>query len=60
MKTENKKKTIRQTKGDIAFDIFNYAFLSLLLVIILYPLIYVVSCSISDPLVPETDNRDCL
>lgn len=50
MKTENKKKTIRQTKGDIAFDIFNYAFLSLLLVIILYPLIYVVSCSISDPL----------
>lgn len=50
MKMGQKKKAIRQTKGDIAFDIINYTLLTILLIVILYPLIYVVSCSISDPL----------
>ena len=49
-KKEPKEKKIHQTKGDIIFDIVNNTLLTILLVIILYPLIYVVSCSISDPL----------
>ena len=40
----------RLTKGDVIFEIFNCIFLGTIAVIILYPLIYVISASISDPL----------
>ena len=40
----------RLTKGDVIFEIFNCIFLGTITVIILYPLIYVISASISDPL----------
>lgn len=39
----------RKTRGDIAFDVFNYIFLTLLGLIILYPLLYVISASFSEP-----------
>ena len=56
---ENTQKTIpmnkanknsRLTKGDIIFEIVNCIFLGIISAIILYPLIYVVSASISDPM----------
>ena len=56
---ENTQKTIpvnkanknsRLTKGDIIFEIVNCIFLGIVSCIILYPLIYVVSASISDPM----------
>jgi putative aldouronate transport system permease protein len=40
---------IRQSAGDRVFTICNYVLLSLLFLIILYPLIYILSASISDP-----------
>ena len=40
--------TIRDTGLDRAFNIFNYLILTLLLVVILYPLIYILSASFSD------------
>ena len=42
---ENAMKHIHRTRGDRIFDA-----LCLLLAVILYPLIYVLSCSFSDPL----------
>ena len=42
------RSTIRETGWDRAFNIFNYVILTLILVVILYPLIYVVSASFSD------------
>ena len=56
---ENTQKTIpvnkanknsRLTKGDIIFEIVNCVFLGIISAIILYPLVYVVSASISDPM----------
>jgi len=56
---ENTQKTVpvnkanknsRLTKGDIIFEIVNCIFLGIISCIILYPLIYVVSASISDPM----------
>ncbi len=56
---ENTQKTVpmnkanknsRLTKGDIIFEIVNCIFLGIISAIILYPLIYVVSASISDPM----------
>lgn len=56
---ENTQKTIpvnkanknsRLTKGDIIFEIINCIFLGIISAIILYPLVYVVSASISDPM----------
>jgi len=41
--------TINETKVDKVFKACNYLFLTLALVIVLYPLIYIVSASISDP-----------
>jgi putative aldouronate transport system permease protein len=38
-----------QTRGDRAFDILNYAMLFIILIIILYPLIFIISASISNP-----------
>ena len=37
------------TKGEKAFAIFNYIFMTLLCIICIYPLWYVLVCSISDP-----------
>lgn len=39
---------IRQSKGDLIFDIINTSLLVLVLVVVLYPLIYVVTASVSD------------
>ena len=47
---ENAMKHIHRTRGDCIFDAINVAALCLLLAVILYPLIYVLSCSFSDPL----------
>lgn len=41
---------IKATSADKIFDVFVYVFLVLMIVITLYPLIYVVSMSISDPI----------
>jgi multiple sugar transport system permease protein/putative aldouronate transport system permease protein len=41
--------TIRDTGGDRVFNAVNYGILALFLLVILYPLIYIVSSSISDP-----------
>ena len=40
---------IRESRGDRIFDILMYALVTILLIIVLYPLLYVLSCSISDP-----------
>ena len=40
---------MRQTASDRIFDVVNYGFLILVLAAVLYPLIYIVSCSFSDP-----------
>jgi putative aldouronate transport system permease protein len=40
---------VRDTGGDRAFNAVNYAILSVFLLVILYPLIFIVSSSISDP-----------
>lgn len=41
---------IKATPADKIFDVFVYIFLALMIVITLYPLIYVMSMSISDPI----------
>ena len=43
------KHKIVLSKGDMVFTIVNHAFLTLIVIIILYPLIYVVSASFSSP-----------
>ena len=40
---------IRESRGDRAFNAANSALLCLLLACVLYPLIYVLSCSVSSP-----------
>ncbi len=45
---------IRQTRTDRIFDIVNYIFMSFVLILVLYPLIYIVSASISDPKLVNT------
>lgn len=42
-------KTIRRSRGDLIFDTINYLILGLLLLIILYPIYFVVIASISNP-----------
>ncbi len=42
-------KGIKQSKGDLTFDIINHILLLLVLIVCVYPLIFVVSASISDP-----------
>ncbi|MCJ8011529.1 carbohydrate ABC transporter permease [Paenibacillus sp. KQZ6P-2] len=39
----------QQTRGDRAFDWINYALLAIVLLIVLYPLVFVLSASISNP-----------
>jgi putative aldouronate transport system permease protein len=43
------KSISRKTWGDIAFDTVNYALLTLIGLVILYPLIFVISASFSEP-----------
>jgi len=40
---------MKETMSDRIFDVFNYAFASFIFIAVLYPLIYVVSSSFSDP-----------
>ncbi len=40
----------RKTRGDIVFELINYALLCVLGLIVVYPLIYVISASFSEPL----------
>jgi len=40
---------IQDTAKDKVFKVFNYSFLTLAMVVVLYPLIYIISASISDP-----------
>lgn len=48
MRAKIKSNKIR-SKDDVIFDVVNYTFLTILVIIVLYPLIYVVSASFSDP-----------
>lgn len=48
MKTQIRVANKRKTKGEILFDAVNIFFLSIILLIIVYPLIYVLSASFSD------------
>ena len=43
-----RKRSIKKTAGDIIFEWCILAFLTIVLIVILYPLIYIVSCSVSD------------
>lgn len=40
---------MKESKGDRAFTIFNYIFLAIVALIVLYPLIFVLSASLSNP-----------
>ena len=40
---------IKASRSDLIFDIFNNIFLAIILIAVLYPLIYIFSASISDP-----------
>lgn len=40
---------IQDTKADKLFKVFNYGLLTFALIVVLYPLLYVISASISDP-----------
>jgi len=42
-------KKVKRSKSDLMFDICNTLFLSVILIVVIYPLIYIVSASISDP-----------
>lgn len=45
-----KRNKIKQRPGDIVFDVFNVCFMAFLMIIMIYPLWYVLIASISDPL----------
>ena len=45
----NKNSHIHLSVGDRAFVIVNYTLLTLIMLIVLYPLVYIVSCSFSSP-----------
>jgi len=40
---------IRRSTGEIVFDTFNYIFLSFVIIVCAYPMIYILNSSISDP-----------
>ena len=46
----HRKNHIRETRGDKVFRIVNTTLVTILLLLVLYPLVYVLSCSVSDPL----------
>lgn len=41
--------TIKETKSDKLYLIINYVFLSVAMIVVLYPLVYIISASISNP-----------
>jgi putative aldouronate transport system permease protein len=43
------KSTLKRTRGDILFDTANFTFLTILLILVIYPLYFIVIASISDP-----------
>ena len=47
--TVRTSKYTRESKGDLIFKIFNYIFLAIVVIVTVYPLIYVLSASISEP-----------
>lgn len=42
-------KKVRKTRGDFVFDVFNYIVLGIVLVLVLYPLYFIIIASVSDP-----------
>ncbi len=44
-----KKRSVRQSRSDLIFGIVNTTFLAIILLVVLYPLVYVVSASFSSP-----------
>ena len=51
IKTDSSKgAAIRRSRGDVIFDVINASILFALMLLVLYPLLYVISCSLSDPL----------
>jgi putative aldouronate transport system permease protein len=44
-----KSNAIRDSRGDRIFTLFNYLFLSVILIMVLYPLVYVLAASFSEP-----------
>ena len=52
-------KTIKPTRGDRIFSVLVYAFLTFCLLAVLYPLLYVVSASFSDPQAVATGKVWC-
>lgn len=49
MKEKRKRNFFKRSKEDIFFDIFNYAVLGIITVLVLYPLYFIVIASFSDP-----------
>ena len=41
---------IKRIRGDVVFDVVNAGILIVMMLVVMYPLIYVVSCSVSSPL----------
>jgi putative aldouronate transport system permease protein len=48
-KRRRRRRRIRETGSDLIFNVVNYALLCLVLIIVLYPLIYITSASFSAP-----------
>jgi putative aldouronate transport system permease protein len=44
-----KSKLIKESKGDRIFNVVNFICVTLFMLLVLYPLIYILSCSFSDP-----------
>lgn len=47
---------IKRSKGDLIFDIINYSILSLLVIVIMYPLYFIIIASFSDPTLVNSGN----
>ncbi len=48
-RNQRRSQTIRDTRGDRVFNFFNYLFLTIILIVVIYPLIYVLAASFSEP-----------
>lgn len=48
-RTAGSSNRVHETRADNVFNIFNYLFLGIILFLVLYPLVYVVSASLSEP-----------
>jgi putative aldouronate transport system permease protein len=47
--TDRKKNPIRDNKADVIFNIVNYTIVSIMLILIAYPMYFVIIASVSDP-----------